>query len=172
MRKERSNKGKKRGPYISKKSAKKYVNSLRGKPHKNPKNPFLTNKQIQTRRNKKRVINNDDSEEEDKNRTLKLVANYKSNNNNNTPIVKKRKQRSNKGKKRGPYKNKRTKHKIPNIVVNDYNNTQRRNRENKEWKEVENILFNNNNNNRPLVKKKNKNNRQLGRTRSGRAFRK
>ena len=159
MRKERSNKGKKRGPY--KNRTLKLVENYKSNNNNTP---------VVKKRKQRKERSNKGTKRGPRKRALQLVANYNSNN-NNTPVVKKRKERSNKGKKRGPYKNKRTKHKIPNIVVNDYNNTQR---VNKEWKEVENILFNNNNNNRPLVKRKTnkKNNRQLGRTRSGRAFRK
>ena len=156
--KERSNKGKKRGPY--KNRTLKLVENY--KSNENRQNVVVKKRKQRSNKGKKRGP---------RKRALQLVENYNSNN-NNTPVVKKRKQRSNKGKKRGPYR-RGTKHKIPNIVVNDYNNTQRANMVNQEWKEVENILFNtNSNNNRPLVKRKNKNNRPLARTRSGRAFRK
>ena len=156
VRKERSNKGKKRGPY------KKQTLKLVAKYKSNNNSPIVKKRKQRSNKGKKRGP-----------RKLKLVSNYKSN--NNSPTVKKRKQRSNKGKKRGPYKKKTIKHNIPKVVVTDYNNTQREKQENKEWKEVENILFNiNSNNNKPLVKRKNKNknNRPLARTRSGRAFRK
>jgi hypothetical protein len=168
MRKQRSNKGKKRGPY--KKRTVKLVANYKSN------NNLQGEKKRKQRSNKgkKRVVYKKTNTPSN---PVKLVEDYES-----EPEKRKRKQRSNKGKKRGPYKKRTTKFKIPDIVVNDYN--ENKNKSNREWGEVENVLFkdfmqNKKNNVKENKKRKhrinvvinNKNTKPLGKTRSGRSYR-
>lgn len=124
MRKQRSNKGKKRGTY--KKRTVKLVEN------------YKSNNNLQVKRKRKQRSNKGKKRGVyKKNRTpskpVKLVEDYDS------ETEKRKRKRRSKGNKRGPYKKRTTKFKIPEIGVNDYNKNKEKS--NREWGEVENVLF-------------------------------
>ena len=151
-RKPRSDKGVKRGPY-KKRTMKLVENYKSNNLSEEKKRKMRSNKGKKRGPYKPRV----------QKKQLKLVEDYES-----ETEKRERKQRSNKGKKRGPYKKRTKKLKVPDIVVEDYNEREKE----KEWHEVEDVLLQNFRKKKRIdVVLNKKNNRPLGKTRSGRAFR-
>lgn len=156
VRKPRSDKGVKRGPY--KKRTLKLVQNYKSNNLSEEKK-----RKMRSNKGKKRGPYKPRAQK----KLLKLVEDYESENEK-----RERKQRSNKGKKRGPYKKRSKKLKVTDIIAEDYKEQkEKEEKEEKEWHEVENVLLDDFKKKRINVVLNKKNNRPLGKTRSGKSFR-